>query len=392
MNGETEDSGEDEMVSKGRQKWPREDRDRCDKKRSHGGLVPTTTSANRKKYRGGGLGSSLMALYSTRMYFRAEHTSTRRKETSSESDSKQTGTYELDHPTDPYPIRGKIQGRVPRGTSELSPGDAGGRAAFGPLPSIEIIAAKSDSARFTSQVMAVFSNRAQRNIPQKNTEQTIYQLITIDVNYNPNTSVLFRFTAPISNGVLLYVQILPDHVESLTRIPCDDSRHTPELNTVRKKLDNIPRFLRLHFRLEKPGHLITPIGFEAKSPPGYDRPPNHNHSESARLPAYHQKQLEQHGVDAGRRLDLLEEGQDSFQERQVDFEDKQAELGSRQDNVEKTVELVDIRLDRLERELDKQEDWKGELVNETEYESLYEMPNYTIPPPPAPPALACATR
>ncbi|KAK6858808.1 hypothetical protein PG995_005372 [Apiospora arundinis] len=434
--------------------------------------------------------------------------------------------------------------------------------------------AASDSTRFTSQVLAVISSRPHRDrydILQKNPEQTIHQLVTMDASYDPAASILFRFTAPVSDEVL-YVQILPDHVESLTRTPCDDPRSTPELDVVRKQLGTL-RLLSLHFQLGEPSQFITPMSFEADlsdtnsdteslhtyrsmaalasaldfsvymrhnaltklkftvfhdaiheprnatqvaalewradpsrlyngrggvikrqgvegsasstasyastiatdSPPGYDRLLDHDHDpdddEPARLPAYHQvhqpmdsraedygkrarsssggtdsrpwkkdkiprpfgpdsspsrpqdtlqrqiqelgvmvenriscllapyetrigqleaavrdlqeqnsslrEQLEQHKVDSGRRLELVQEGQDRFEERQGGFEDKQAELENRQESVEETAELVDVRLDRLEGVLD-EEDWKEALVEEVRYEAVEQVVSESV--------------
>ncbi|KAK8052329.1 hypothetical protein PG993_003714 [Apiospora rasikravindrae] len=125
------------------------------------------------------------------------------------------------------------------------------------------MATNNDSARFTYPMFAVF--HPTRHSREENTIQTyphlIQQPVTMDASYGSPASTLFRFTAPLTDGTLLYVQVLPNRIESLARIPCDDPHDTPELDAVRNQLGTV-RLVRLHFRLRESGDLIAPVSFE----------------------------------------------------------------------------------------------------------------------------------
>ncbi|KAK6082991.1 hypothetical protein SCUP515_02225 [Seiridium cupressi] len=122
------------------------------------------------------------------------------------------------------------------------------------------------SARFTHRVLAVFPGQPNPTNKQVDAGQSspglIHQFVTLDASFDPSASILFRFSLLVSNGILLYLQILPDRIASFERISHDNAHCDSELDIVRNELDGVRRLVCLRFRLYKTGHLITPVGFE----------------------------------------------------------------------------------------------------------------------------------
>ncbi|KAH6647232.1 hypothetical protein BKA67DRAFT_540679 [Truncatella angustata] len=139
------------------------------------------------------------------------------------------------------------------------------------LPAIGVMPPKAatipnGSARFTHRVLAVFPGQPNRTNEQGDTGQSslglMHQFVTLDASFDPSASILFRFSLVVSNGIPLYLQILPDRVASFERISHDSAHRDPGLDIVRNELDGVRRLVCLRFRLYKAGHLITPVGFE----------------------------------------------------------------------------------------------------------------------------------